>query len=440
MSACLSYLLLVERPSSINRDRALTSAVSTGLLSKGGAVALQLLAIPFAIRQLGLDAFGQYAAAIALFSWAGIVEGLVGQSVIRKLVPAVQRRDADAVSSIAFTAATVMIGATLAVIWAAVVVFGTLSFFSAGGHPDWDYILVVAAALVAALRVMLAITSKVRAAFQQLHIENSLTAAANLVAAILVFAVLSYQPSPIALLLSMSVPALLAQLLNAWLLRTNSALLQGSMHFDPETARELTSEGGWLTLGQVGMLLERQLPVVLLSVWGLAELSGKYAVAVQITLMAAAPVLMFTIPFMPSVADAIAAGHDSWWQKRLAFIHALTVVLGLLGVAVASVFGPQLLNFVFGQGEFFTHSACAALAAWIAAILAANGYYAVMCAGGKMRLLGVSMFVEGMCFVVLGSVAFFLFGFVGVFLIGAAVTMCCTYVPWRVACRSLVRA
>jgi len=439
VSACLSYLLVVDGPSSNNRDRALTSAVSTGILSKGGAVALQLLAIPFAIRQLGLDAFGQYAAAIALFSWAGIVEGLVGQSVIRKLVPAVQRRDADTVSSIAFTAATVMVGATLAVMGIAVVVFGTLSFFLAGGFVDRDYSLVAAAALVAALRVMLAITSKVRAAFQQLHIENSLTAAANLVAAILVFAVLSYQPSPIALLLSISAPALLAQFFNAWLLRTNSALLQGSMRFDRETARELSAEGGWLTLGQVGMLMERQLPVVILSLWGLAELSGRYAVAVQLILMAAAPLLMFTIPFMPSVADAIAAGHDSWWRKRLAFIHALTVVLGLLGIAVAGVFGPQLLNLVFGQGEFFTRSACVALAAWIAAILAANGYYAVMCACGKMRLLGVSMLLEGMCFVVFGSVAFLLFGFVGVFVIGAVVTICCTYVPWRVACRSLVR-
>jgi O-antigen/teichoic acid export membrane protein len=437
VGARLSYLLVVEGPSSINRDRALTSAVSTGLLSKGGAVALQLLAIPFAIRQLGLDAFGQYAAAIALFSWAGIVEGLVGQSVIRKLVPAVQRRDADAVSSIAFTAATVMVGATLAVMGAVVFVFVTLSFFSERGLPDWDYSLVVAAALVAVLRVMLAISSKVRAAFQQLHIENSLTAASNLMAAILVFAVLSYQPSPIALLLSMAVPALLAQFLSALLLRTYSPLLQGSLRFDRETARELTAEGGWISLGQIGLLMERQLPIVLFSVWGLVELSGLYAVSVQIMLMAASPLLMFTMPFMPAVADAIAAGQHKWWRRRLALIHNVTIIAGLLGIVLATTFGPQLLSLVFRQGEFLSRGTCAALAAWIAVILASNGYYAVMCAAGKMRLLGLSMLLGGICFVVLGLGAFLLFGLTGVFWCGTATAVCCMYFPWRISCNKL---
>jgi O-antigen/teichoic acid export membrane protein len=433
MSACLNYLLAVDGPSSISRERALRNAVATGILARGGGIAVQLLAIPFAIRQLGLDAFGQYAAAVALFSWAGIVEGLFGQSVIRKLIVAVQGRDADAVSSIAFTAAVLMVGGTLIVIGGLAAVIVAVSLGSDKGFLGQDSNLLLAAALVASLRVMLAIASKIRAAFQQLHIENLLTAGASLVAAILIFACLSYKPSPMALLLSISVPALLAQLVSAWLLRASGALLQGTMCFDLQTARELLVEGGWFTLGQVGLLMERQLPVVLLSVWGLAELSGKYAVAVQIIMMATAPLLMLTIPFMPAVADAIAAGHDSWWRKRLVLIHALTVLLGLLGVAVAAVFGPQLLNLVFGQGEFLSHSACVALAAWIAVIFAANGYYAVMCAAGKIRLVGVSMFVDGICFVMLGYVAFVLFGFAGVFALGAVTTACCMYLPWRVA-------
>lgn len=439
MSTCLRCLLVVDEPSSINRDRALRSAVSTGILAKGGGIAVQLLAIPFAIRQLGLDAFGQYAAAVALFSWAGIVEGLFGQSVIRKLVVAVQRRDADAVTSIAFTAALLMLCATLIVIGGVVAVIGAVSFGSEKNFLGLDVNLLLAAALVASLRVILAIASKVRAAFQQLHVENLLTAAANIVAAILIFACLSYKPSPMALLLAISVPALLAQLVSASLLRTAGPLLQGGMSFDLQTARELIAEGGWFALGQIGLLMERQLPVVLLSLWGLAELSGKYAVAVQIIMMATAPLLILTIPFMPSVADSIAAGQNSWWSKRLAFIHAVTVIAGLLGVSVAALFGPQLLSLVFGQGEFLSRSACVALAAWIAVILAANGYYAVMCAAGKIRLVGVSMFVDAMCFVVLGAIAFLLFGFAGIFAVGAATNACCMYLPWRVACRRLLK-
>jgi O-antigen/teichoic acid export membrane protein len=430
-------LVIVDGSASQNRDRALKRAVSTGILSKGGALSLQLLAMPFAIRQLGLDGFGQYALAVALFSWAGLVEGLVGQSVIRKLVVSVKQGDADAVSSIVFTAVVVIISCIVAVTAAVLLLLVGASMFVPRASSVWDWRLLSAAAVIAGLRVVFAIGSKVRAALQQLHIENSLAAVANVVAATLVVATLSYKPTPLALLLSVSLPVLAAQCLSGWLVYKNNSLLQAPMHFNNEIAREITKEGGWLTLGQIGLLMERQLPVILLAGWGLVQYSGQYAVAVQIIMMSAAPLLMFTIPFMPSTADSIAAGQHDWWKKRLALVHSATITASATGVMVAALCGPELLSLVFGQGQFLSRGACVALALWISAILAANCYYAVMIAAGKMRKVGLTMLTEGVLFLLFAAPAFLWFRFTGVFLVGSALAVVCMYNPWRITCSRL---
>ncbi len=412
------------------KDAALRGAIATGLLAKGTGVAVQLIAIPFAIRHLGLEGFGQYATAVAMFSWISLCETVVGQSMVRKMVVAIRNKDEDRATSIAFTgavsvaAAAVIVGALLA---------GALALWNllCGGESYSVGPLYIAAGFIAVLRVVLAIAGRVRSAFQQTHVDNTFSIVANLAAIVFVFTAVTYKPSPLTLLLAVSLPPLVCQMVSGWLLFSNNQLLQGQRTFLPEIARELVSEGKWISLAQMGTILERQVPLVIFALASEPALAGQYAIAMQLLLMAAGPVIMITVPLMPAVADSMHSGDNVWWSKRIDFLTKAILLVGLAAVASALVIGPATLSFLFGVDHLFTPASCGLLAAWLTAIVAANCYHCVLMAVGQVKQLGLLLFAQGILFVLLGVPTFMMGGLTGVFALGLVLTTTCTLLPWK---------
>jgi O-antigen/teichoic acid export membrane protein len=412
------------------KDAALRSAIATGLAAKGTGVALQLLAIPFAIRHLGLEGFGQYATAVALFSWIALCETVVGQSMVRKLVAAIRNTDADQTTSISFTGA---ITVSAAAVTLGALVAGAIALWSifSGGMEYPVGPLYIAAGCIAVLRVVVAIAGRVRSAFQQTHIDNTFSLVANLAAMVAVFIAMTYKPSPLTLLLAVSLPPLFFQMVSGWLIFSNNPLLQGQKTFLPEIARELVSEGKWISLAQIGTILERQVPLVIFALASAPALAGQYAIAMQLLLMAAGPVIMITVPLMPAVADSMHSGDNAWWSKRIDLLIKAILFVGITGIASALVIGPATLSLVFGVDHLFTPASCGFLAAWITAIVAANCYYCVLMAVGQVSHLGVQLLAQGILFVLLGAPTFIMGGLTSVFALGLILTTICTLLPWK---------
>lgn len=422
------------------RDQRLRTAVSTGGLARVSGVAVQLVAIPYAVQQIGVEAFGQYAFAIALFSWASLLDSIWGQALVRRVVEAVNRSDRDEVTSIVYTA---FIATAFFVACGAVFLLGgTVLWIQLGGTTVSNNmsLLVVVAGAAAALKMLFAILTRARAAFQQLHVENILLLAFNCIAVAVVFFVVGKFPSALSLLLAISVPALIAQLVSSVLLYRGNQLLQGRMSFSKAVARELLTEGRWLSLGQIGVILERQAPIIMFTLLAMPEFAGQYAIALQMIAMSASILLMVTVPLMPAVADAINLGDTGWWSMRVRWLDRCVLSAGAVGTVLAVFVGKDALTLLFGITDAFTPTGLGVLALWITMTLSAFCYYTVLIAAGRAELVGKQSFVYGVLFLAVGTPAFMVFGFTGLFAIGAVLSLLCTRRPWKSQSEKLKRS
>lgn len=412
------------------RDFAFRHAVTTGLLSKGGGVVLQLVAMPFAIREIGLVAFGQYATAIAAFSWVMLGEALVGQAMVRRIVAGVQNSDTRSVTEAVYTglATAALFAAIVGVIVCTCVAVWVII---TARSVDWaGSTLYFAAGLAAVLKLILGVTARTRSALQQTHLDNIYNAFANLVSLAAVFFLLPTWPNALILLLVLFIPTLAAQTVSAIHMFVANPILGGAARIDFAMACEFLGESWWLLLGQIGTMCERQLPLVVFSLASLTSAAGQYAIAMQLILMAASPLVMITTPLMPAIVDAMHSKDHLWWVKRVRLLDRGIILTGCVTIVFAFFYGPAFLHLLFGPKKIFSAFACAALCGWVTAILSALIYYCVLIAKGEASLLGKTLCLQGFFFAALSAPAFLHLGFEGLFMLGMALTALITRQRW----------
>jgi O-antigen/teichoic acid export membrane protein len=405
--------------------------VLTGLLSKGGGVILQLVAMPFAIRQIGLVAFGEYATALAAFGWVLLGETVVGQAMVRRIVASIKNKDASAVTSAICTGlATVGFLAAMATVLFCTV-FIAWMFIQKRAIEEGVFRLYIAAGLTAVLKLFLTVTARARSAFQQTHVDNAYNALANIVSLAAVFLLLPVWPTPLTLLLALFLPPIAAQMVSAIQMFVANPLLDGALRVDLATARKFLGESWWLLLGQIGTMCERQLPLVVFSLASLSGAAGQYAIAMQLILIAASPLVMITTPLMPAIADAMHSDDHHWWARRVRLLDRIITAGGCITMVLALFQGPAFLHLLFGSKEILSAFECVTLAGWIMAILSALIYFSVLMARGEVSLLGKTLCVQGCIFTLLSAPAFLLLGFGGLFSLGMVLTLFITREPWR---------
>jgi O-antigen/teichoic acid export membrane protein len=413
------------------RDLAIRYAVLTGLLSKGGGVILQLVAMPFAIRQIGLVAFGEYATALAAFSWVLLGETVVGQAMVRRIVASIRNKDASSVTSAIYTGlATVGFLAVIAAVLFCTV-FIAWAIIEKRAIEEEVLKLYLAAGLTAVFKLFLTVTARARSAFQQTHVDNSYNALANIVSLAAVFLLLPVWPTPLTLLLALFLPPLAAQMVSAIQMFITNPLLWGAFRVDITAAREFLSESWWLLLGQIGTMCERQLPLVVFSLASFPAEAGLYAIAMQLLLMAASPLVMITSPLMPAIADAMHSNDHHWWSRRVRVLDRIITAGGCITMVLAFFQGSAFLHLLFGSKAVLSAFACAALVGWIVTILSALIYFTVLMAKGEARLLGKTLCMQGCIFALLSAPAFLLLGVGGLFSLGMILAVFITREPWR---------
>lgn len=419
------------------RDIAIRYAVLTALLSRGGGTALQLVAMPFVVRQLGLVAFGEYSTAVAAFSWVLLGETVIGQAMVGRLVLSARTEDANAAT------AAICTGLATAGLLASIVgVLFSITWVAMALMQKWTIekgtiILYIAAGLISVFKLFLTVTSRARSAFQQTHVDNVYNALANVGSFAAVFLLLPLSPKPSTLLLVLFLPPLAAQLASAVQMFATNTLLTGVFRVDLVMAREFLGESWWLFLGQIGIMSERQLPLIVFSLASYSAIAAQYAIAIQLTLMAASPVTMITIPLIPAMTHAMHNDDHSWWVRRVRVLDRIITIGGCITMVFALLKGPAVLHLLFGSAEIFSGFECAALTGWIMAVLSALIYFSVLMAKGEAAFLGKSSCVKGCVFALLGFLAFTHQGFGGLFTLGMILTWVITREPWRRRVRAL---
>jgi O-antigen/teichoic acid export membrane protein len=411
----------------------------TAVGAKGCGILLQILAIPYAVRVLGVETYGVYATAAALFAWLSLLEVGIGANLVKSMVSAIARGDE------AGTGRLFQMGFGVITILA-----WSLAMLALGGMWAWGTIhetrglsevmpLFAVAAVLAALQLSTAAVTRTRAALQQTHINNLYGAAANLVSALLLLLLVKPGMSSVTLLLALNGPLVLAQILNGSMLLARHSGWLTRAGIDWAQARDMLCGGSWLALAQAGVFLQREAPKLILAAVTTAAMVGHYACAVQVLMIMAGLVVMISTPLMPAVADAIERGEHLWWQKRVGLILVAVAVLGLLLGGIMALAGPRLISLAFGESMQFTVSESVGLIAWGTAVLLSHVLYTVLVAAGNLRSVAFWQLAEGIIIVVLFAALHAVVGLGGMFWLSSLVTLLVTFLPWGFRVRRLAR-
>lgn len=419
------------------RDRAIVSSILTAVAAKGCGIILQIVAIPYAIRALGLEVYGTYAAATALFGWVAMLETGLGASMIRGMVASISKGDGE--SAVSYFSTGMMVVAVL------VAVLG-ITAMSAAGIALWmgygsDWLkhtpLFLCAGLLAGMQIVASCAARARAAFQETHINNIYGAVSNIVSAILLWLLVRPGATALTILLALNLPLVVANICNGLMLFAQKPLLRARWSFDWRRGWVMFREGSWLTLGQGGVFLERQGPMLLLAANSTAALVGEYACAIQLLTIMAGLITMVSAPLMPAIADAIHAGETIWWRRRVIALQVVIVLFGLLGMLVMSVYGADILHSLFGRSVEFGASGSAGLTCWTAVLLSSHLFYTVLVAAGRLKTVAINQILQGG--IILAAFATFQtsIGMGSYFWLAAVLTFVATLVPWAVIVRGL---
>lgn len=335
-----------------HRVRRLGMAVATSLVSKTGSIVLQIIAIPVAVRVLGFEMFGVYAALTTAWACVSLTGIGVGPGLTKAIARAHAAGDRGS-EQMYFTTALFLL--TAAGLFAGGVVYSVFAYvpgailFGAQFAPHQAIINTCAPMLAAfiAAETLLSVVERTQAGYQEMHRANLWGASGNLVGGVLLLTGIHHFPTVPFLIIAVIGMQLMSRAGNAiqmigWHRRY---LLAHPFVFCSSKARELISDGLAFTAAQsVAPLLMREGCKLLASHLGGPAAAGVYAVLNQIGTFIGGFIFMVTAPVWPALMDA-AARHDYLWfnKTRRRLWTALFAYVGTAGI-VLTLFGSWIIE------------------------------------------------------------------------------------------------
>lgn len=382
------------------RARSLKLAYATSLLSKVVTALVQLLALPFAARQLGTDQFGAMltlAAITSLFYIPGIgmapaVSFLMARNLGLGDAPAAARAFVDALQvGVAAMLAWVAIGA--AALW-----FLPMSWiYGREAGLLGDMALYGAAAMFAHIALAYAVTlvDGGRAAMQQNHISNiyALCGSGVVFALTLLFVKLGLGLGW--MYLSIFIVPVLFQLANLIHFMVEHRAMLRSAHGVRSHRGDVLRSTLDFTRGQMGMVMHLHGIVFLCT-----QLVGLSAGAisggiVRLYMQVNSLVQSVLNPLLPTLSAASSA-RDYGWQRK-AILALVAIMWGALpfGGLIVAVGGAFILHLWLDLDMAVGGASSAAYAAWGTASSMALVGFLLMIALGRSRLLSNLLLVSG---------------------------------------------
>jgi O-antigen/teichoic acid export membrane protein len=408
----------------------LALAVGTSLVSKAGSILLQLIAIPVAIRVLGIELFGVYAALTTAVSFLTLTGIGVGPGLTRAIAKAHAAGDTTAERGYFTTALFLLI---LAGLLAATGVYALLhgvassTLFGEGFAKHQPLIQACApiVALLVFLEIVLSAIERTQAGYQELHKANLAGAAGNCLGGLLLLCGIHYWPSVQFLMISVLGMLALCRLGNGLVMLTTrgSSLIGGPQSLSTAKARELIKDGLAFTAAQsVAPLLHREGAKLLASHFAGPTGAAIFAILNQISTLLGGFIAMITGPLWPALMDAVHR-HDYGWfdsARRKAWAGVLTYAGG--AGLVLSLIGTWLIDLWLGGEVKLTAGVLMAFSCYYFAIAWSHVNYVFLTGLGVLIAPAVIAVVEAVLALSLGWLGLQWYGMAGL-LWGMAVAM-----------------
>jgi O-antigen/teichoic acid export membrane protein len=338
------------------RERSIRWAVAMSLMSKAGTAALQLLAIPIAIRVLGRAEFGLYASVNLTLTTVALFEVGVGPALAHGLAHASANGEREKLRVLASTSFFLMLGIALLVGLCAVMFLANVSVgqIYGEGFAGREAILKPALWLGLGLFLMLFLlnlTERIREGYLEVAATNAFGAAGNVLAALVVGIGVRYVPHVWFLVIAIHGSVVTAKLANtAVLWWKRSDMIPSPDRFRVDVAKHLFSDG--LAFSTCCLLTG----IVEFNVcgWMVGRAGGPSAVAlfgvlVTLTVMQGGFIMMLSTPTWPAVAEALARRDSEWARRAAKKLYLYGVVFALASAGGLTLLGPWLFRHWLGR-------------------------------------------------------------------------------------------
>lgn len=325
------------------RDRSIRLAVITSLVSKLGTIVLRLVSIPIAIRVLGIDQFGVYAAITMAVGLIDMLHVGIGPALTREISRALARGDREREKEVFATSIILSTGLTLLATFAAAFVLFQVPVPQLFGNQFASLSDVMERAAWIGLAIisieMICLTFEMaRDGYQETRYNNAWGAAGNIVGAVALVVGIHFFPTIEFLLLAVNGSISLAKLGNTiHLLAQRRYLLRAWRHFRVRLLPPLTRDSVRFSVTYIlAAAIEYNFLAFCIGRVAGPEAVGVFNILITLHFSLSGLISMVTRPFWPALMDAVER-HDLPWTR------AATRKLQLGGIGFAVLCGIGLV-------------------------------------------------------------------------------------------------
>jgi len=354
-----------------HRNRTIRLAVITSLFSKFGTMILRLISIPIAIRLLGMEEFGVYAAITMVVGMIDMMHVGIGPAMTQGIARAVAAGDREKETGLFATGFLMSAGLTLAVsvVLMALLIFVPIPVLFGEKFAPYEESMQWAcgiAIVVIAIEMVCVVCDRVRDGYMETFYTNSWGAAGNLVGAIGLLAGIWFFESIIFLVLVINGSIALAKLGNTIQLICfqRPYLFPRLSKFRWPLAKPLLMDGIRFTVTAFNAIAEYNAVAYLVGRISGPAAAGIYAVMVTVHFSLTGVMQMVTIPAWPAVVDAHQRADFAWIRKTAQRLQLLGPAFAIAAGAGLIVLGPWALPMWAGDEFFLSRAGIAAFSAY----------------------------------------------------------------------------
>ncbi|MCB1229718.1 MAG: lipopolysaccharide biosynthesis protein [Verrucomicrobiae bacterium] len=339
-----------------HRNRSIRLAVLTSILSKFGTVLLRLISIPIAIRVLGMEEFGVYAAITTVVSMIDMMHVGIGPALTQGIAKALAKGDREREQGVFATAVILSAGLTLAASFGLAMLVSLLpitTLFGENFAPFADSMRRACWIAIAIVTVELicVVVERARDGYQETRYNNAWGAAGNFLGAAGLIIGVKLMPTVEFLVLALNGSIAIVKLANT------IHMLVGRPYLWPKLSRfrrflvkPLLFDGARFSVTYLlSAAVEYNAIAYLIGRLIGPEKVGLYNVMITVHFSLTGFIHMVTIPLWPAIVDAHSRGDAPWIRKSAHRIQLMGPAFGFLAAIGMVAFGPWAFPLWIGE-------------------------------------------------------------------------------------------
>lgn len=339
-----------------HRDRSIRLAVMTSLVSKLGTIFLRLVSIPIALRLLGIEQFGVYAAITMAVGLIDMMHIGIGPALTREISRALARGDREREQAVFATSVLLSTGLTLLVTLIGAILLFQIPIPVLFGPEFAPMSEVMHRAAWLGLFIitieMVCVTFEMgRDGYQETRFTNAWGAAGNLVAALTLIIGIRFFPTIEFLLIAINGSIALAKLGNTChLLIQRPYLLPRFSLFRKSLLPPLVRDSIRFSVTYIlAAAVEYNLMAFCIGRVAGPEAVGVFNIMITVHFSLTGLVAMITRPFWPALMDAFERKDAQWCRSASRKLRIGGVGFAILSAAGLTLVGPWLLPIWAGE-------------------------------------------------------------------------------------------